>query len=43
MTEDAVSAAPEPGAWALMLGGVGATRLMLRRRRQPRLARVTTA
>ena len=29
----AVSAAPEPGAWALMLGGVGAMGLMLRRRR----------
>ena len=29
-----VSAAPEPGAWALMLGGVGAMGLMLRRRRR---------
>ena len=28
-----VSAAPEPGAWALMVGGVGAMGLMLRRRR----------
>ena len=36
-----VSAAPEPGAWALMLGGVGAMGLALRsRRRQPKLARV---
>lgn len=29
----AVSAAPEPGAWVLMLGGVGVMGLMLRRRR----------
>ena len=28
-----VSSAPEPGTWALMLGGVGAMGLMLRRRR----------
>ena len=28
-----VAAAPEPGAWALMLGGAGAMGLMLRRRR----------
>ena len=36
----AVSAAPEPGAWALILGGVGAMGLALRsRRRQPKLDR----
>ena len=29
-----VSAAPEPGTWALMLGGVGAMGMMLRRRRR---------
>ena len=33
----AVSAAPEPGAWALMLGGVGAMGLMFRRRRSAAL------
>ena len=33
----AVSAAPEPGAWALMLGGVGAMGMMLRRRRSAAL------
>ena len=26
----AVSAAPEPGAWALMLGGIGVTGAMMR-------------
>ena len=39
----AVSAAPEPGAWELMLGGVGAMGLMLRRRRQPKLVRAAVA
>ena len=34
LASDAVSAAPEPGTWALMLGGVGAMGLMLRRRRR---------
>ena len=33
-TPAAVSAAPEPDAWALMLGGVSAMGLMLRRRRR---------
>ena len=37
VSPSAVSAAPEPGAWALMLGGVGAMGLMLRRRRSAAL------
>ena len=37
VTASAVSAAPEPGAWALMLGGVGAMGLRLRRRRSAAL------
>ena len=33
-----VSSAPEPGAWVLMIGGVGAMGLMFRRRRSAALA-----
>lgn len=34
ITQGAVSAAPEPGVWALMLGGTGLAGLALRRRKQ---------
>jgi hypothetical protein len=46
-TEVSVSAAPEPGTWALMLGGIGVVGGMLRvahlRRREKHFAAVATA